>query len=301
MKKNYQLISLLILLFLSTASQGKKDYRNYHIKIIQIEELIAEENFSEALQHYKSLFDSYDFVFARDAYNACQIACLTNNPKASFFLKRCAQSGVPKNTLLNNPYIAILWDSASSYFDSLYTKERSRYISRINQALRNEFITRYQQEQAHKGLPDYKEICYDNFNRILQLAQKDQFPGEQQIGVNDELENGFVFATLKHYPYSYRILYQYIEKGISEGTILPIAALYVYGFNQTRTSILNTNMVPTDTVNFKVCYNIAFGKQSADIKAVNKQRKLKYVASTDVHQKLEQMIIKYKLDFKLGY
>ena len=301
MNKLFILLSFLVCLNFNIKAQEKKNYLKYHQMIIQIEEILADEKFEDAINQYKLLFQSYDFVFARDAFNACQIAYFNNNHNAPSFIIKCAYAGVPKNTLLSSPYIAKVWDKSAPYYDSVYKKQWALYISRINLGLRNEFIARYKLEQANKGMPDYKEICYDNFKRILQLAQKGAFPGEQQIGVNDDLEIGFILATLKHYPYSYRILYQQIEKGIAEGNILPISALYVYGFNQTRTSILNTRLIPVDTTNFKPCYNIAFGKQSTDIETVNKQRKSKFVAGVEVHQKIEALNLKYQLDYKFGY
>lgn len=297
----FAFIFICQIITLSCFALQKRNYVNYYNNILQIEELIGDEKFYEALKIYKSLFNSYEFIYSRDTYNAFQIACIIKDTAWHSYVFQCAKAGVPKSNLLTYSNIDSLPNLVSSQIDSIYKIGRTIYLSRINQSLRSEFQNRFKLEQAHKGLPDYKEICYNNFNRILELAKDNRFPGEQLIGADEELENNIVFATLLHYPYSYKILDEYIQEGILSGNIQPLCALYLYGFNQTRTSVLYTYRIQNDTVNFKPCYNLPFGKMSTNIELVNKNRKAKYISSTLVHNKLDNVAKKYHFEYKLGY
>ncbi|MBL7974401.1 MAG: hypothetical protein JNJ85_05790 [Candidatus Kapabacteria bacterium] len=285
----------------TTLAQTKQDYTEYYNHILQIEEFISNEKFTEALSIYKRVFDTYKFVYAKDAYNACQISCMIHDANAEYYILRCALAGVPKNTLLQSFFVRAQFIQDSATLNTKFDSLLQEYNKTINQPLRNEFMHRFTTEQEHKGKPDYKNICTDNFNRIMQLASRDTFPGEKTIGINDALENSFVSATLKHYPYSYALLKQYISNAILHGELQPLQAMYIYSFNQTRTSVLYTNNIQTDTSNFTVCYNLPFGKQSQNVDEVNKQRKLMFISPTYVHAKMEAVMSKYRFSYNFGY
>lgn len=226
---------------------------------------------------------------------------MIHDANAEYYILRCALAGVPKNTLLQSFFVRAQFIQDSATLNTKFDSLLQEYNKTINQPLRNEFMHRFTTEQEHKGKPDYKNICTDNFNRIMQLASRDTFPGEKTIGINDALENSFVSATLKHYPYSYALLKQYISNAILHGELQPLQAMYIYSFNQTRTSVLYTNNIQTDTSNFTVCYNLPFGKQSQNVDEVNKQRKLMFISPTYVHAKMEAVMSKYRFSYNFGY
>jgi hypothetical protein len=297
---------LLILLFTFfqvqvITGQYSKDYNAYYNQIITIEMAVANEDFIPALNLYASLFHQYENIFARDAYNACQLAALMKHKEFNTFLSTCGKSGVDKTVLLHNYQITKAYQADSITFNSIWMEGYQKYLVRIDTSLRREWEERFAKEQAHKGKADYKHICIDNFNRILHLAKSGSFPGENLIGVNEDLENAFVFATLKDYPYSYSYIKNYLWSSVQSGGTQPLSVLYVYGFNQTRTSVLYTSDVPVDTVNFKISYNLPFGRPSTDLEKVNQQRKIRGVFSVETQQQLEAVSRKYHLDFKEGY
>jgi hypothetical protein len=294
---------ICFLLFLYTCSihgQTNEDYSLYFDRIMTIEESTAKEDFDKTLKLYKDLFNEYSFVLAKDAYNACQIAALQKSNGFGNFFHSCAKSGIEKNILLKNYHINIEYKKDSINLTTLYVKGHGYYISSIDTALRREFLLRYEYEQKNKRSNNYLQICTDNFKRIEELSKQNKFPGENLIGPDNNLSSP-ILPTLLHYPYAYVYLKSYLWQAVQLGKITPIAVLYLYSFNQTRTSSLYNSDIPQDTINFKTCYNLPFGKESADINEVNKQRKLKKVISVQTLNSLLDLNSKYQLDYRLGF
>lgn len=298
---NSLLYAFLVICCIQSAAFGRseRDYSKYFDRIVEIETAISYEKFDEAVEMYANLFTAYN-ALASDAYNACQIAAMTKSTHCKTFLSLCAKTGIEKNTLMRTR-IRSLYAADSVSCASILSKGYAEYWARIDTNLRNEFKKRFETEQNAKGQPNYKTICYDNFNRILALAEQGRFPDERVIGITAEIENSYVFATLKHYPYAYLRLKEYLWESVRNGGTKPMAVLYLYSFNQTRTSVLYTNDIPRDTANFTACYNIAFGKRSDNLDAVNEQRKQRGVLPVQTETRLEDVCRKYRIDFKQGY
>jgi hypothetical protein len=292
---------LLCTLCATAQHQPPADYSGYFDSILLIEEATSREDFAESLKLYSQTFREYHRVFARDAYNACQLAALTRHEQFDTFFVQCARSGVPISLLLRNRHIAARYNPDSTRLHSLYIQGHALYRSRINTSLRNEFAERFALEQKSKSGDRYRTICTDNYNRIVTLAAQGRFPGEAVIGPDDDLGNSHVLATLLHYPYSYSALESALWNAVQSGNAQPAMVLYLYSFNQTRTGILYDSTIPVDTTHFAVCYNLAFGKQSSDMVEVNRQRRLRRVVSTDVEAGLAAVAAKYSLDYRPGY
>lgn len=237
---------------------------------------------------------------ARDAYNACQIAALKKHKSFSNFFFLCAKSGISKQRLLKNSIIQSQYFEDSTKYKAIHLKGTQEFLTRIDTALRREMIERADKEQKNQGKENYSKICADNFNRILELTKQGKFPGESIIGISEDIES-IILPTLCHYPYSYKELKPFLTKAINEGNITPIALIYLYGFNQTRRSILYSPNIATDTLNFKISYNMPFGHQSNDFTQVNEQRKIKNIMSISVEKGLKELNKKYKLDYLFGY
>ncbi|PBQ30347.1 hypothetical protein CNR22_00740 [Sphingobacteriaceae bacterium] len=300
MKNKLLLLALCTYGYLMQA-QADRDYSAYYDQIVIIEQANAREDFDEALRLYMLAFVKFDRVFARDAYNACQIAALKNHKDFNTFFMYCAKSGIEKSKLTRNKLIARQYVTDSIKLNYLFVKGYKIYSERIDTTLRSEFKRRYELEQAHKDSADYKKICKDNFTRIKTLARQDRFPGENLIGPDPNLENGYVTSTLLDYPYAYVQLQPFLTQAVKAGKIQPLSALYLYGFNQTRTGKLYDASVPADTANFKAIYNLPFGLSSENSAEVNSQRKAARIFSTDVEASLELMAEKNKIDYLFGY
>jgi hypothetical protein len=298
--KNIVLILFFYFLLSFTFGQNNQDYSLYHDKVLLIEEYNSRASFASSIIMYSDIFSKYGRVLARDAYNACQIAALKKHKCFFDFFYTCAKSGITKNELLNNKLIQSEFNRDSIKLNALYLKGVKDYLSRIDTALRREMIQRFETEQKIKGKEGYSEVCTNNFNRILELAKQGRFPGEDLIGNIDMMES-IILPTLCHYPYSYKVMEPYLIEALSKGKVTPISLIYLYGFNQTRTSVLYTTDISLDTVNFKISYNMPFGKQSYNFDEVNKQRSLKKIYSMLVQKNLRNEMIKYGLDYQMGY
>lgn len=270
----------------------------YRRHVLQAEEALSRSEIGAAVLSYRQAFDGVPHVFARDAYNACQLAALDSSEHFGLFYALCARSGVSRSLLNRNRLIQgrVLQDSLR--YHAIYAEGRTQYRKRIDTALRAEFSGRFQLEQSYKGKPGYREVCSDNFNRILLLTQQGRYPGEDLIGPDEELEDYYVRATLLHYPYSYVLLQEQLLQGLAEGKVQPGMLLYLYGFNQTRNSVLYTPNIPVDSTHFLVCYNTPFGKQSEDTAAVNRARAAFYVPSLQASRLRILVAKKYGIDFR---
>lgn len=291
---------LLLLLFSTAFGQKNKDYSLYHDNILLIEQFNSLGDFDSSISMYAEVFGKYGRVMARDAYNACQIAALRKHKLFPDFFSYCAESGISKVRLLRNPLIQAQYIVDSTKLSKLYLIGYNNFLNRIDTVLRHEMIQRSNNEQKNKGTNNYFKICSDNFNRILELSKNGRFPGESLIGNSDEIES-IIFPTLCHYPYSYVTMEVYLNEALRNGNLTPISLVYLYGFNQTRKSILYTSDIPNDTLNFNIIYNMPFGLQSNDFTEVNKQRAVKKIISMSVQKGLKELNSKYGLDYLIGY
>ncbi len=296
-----KIISLIFISFSSSIwAQPSIDYTDYTDWMLTIEACNARESFDSALVKYAYVFNKYKRVFAADAYNACQIAALKKHKFFPDFFYKCAQSGISKSRLLSNALIKNIFITDSTQLSALYAKGNKAYLKRIDLSLREEMLKRSSNEQKSKGQPNYASVCTDNFNRILELTKAGKFPGEYLIGLDEDIEN-IIFPTLCHYPYSFKMLQPYFAEALVKGKVTPLSVLYLYGFNQMRRSVLYTSAIPVDTTNFKIAYNIPYGKEVYDFIEVNKQRAIKKVASMEVHNALRNIRSKYGLDYLMAY
>ena len=294
------IISLLIVLCCIHSAQAQRNYTDYHNRILSIEECNSRESFDSSIVLYSEVFSKYDRVMARDAFNACQIGALQKSEAFYNFFLRCAQSGITIKSLLGNALINTQYRVDSVRCIRLYQEGYADYMARIDTALRSEMIERAALEQRNKGNEKYAGICSDNFNRIIELCSKGQFPGEDLIGNSEDIEN-IIFPTLCHYPYSFVKLESCLNEAVKNGSLTPLSLVYLYGFNQTRKSVLYTNDIANDTIHFNIIYNIPFGLQSYDFSEVNMQRRLRGIFTMEVQERLRKLRAKYGVDYLMGY
>jgi len=116
---------LIILSTLSISFSIKDDYSLYHAEVYQAEELIVDQSFAEALNIYRRLFDTYDFVFVRDYKVATQIAWyLGFKDEAYKFLRLGIAAGWEMKSINRNKFLKDLrdqqeWSTIKGQFDSL--------------------------------------------------------------------------------------------------------------------------------------------------------------------------------------
>jgi hypothetical protein len=301
--KRVLLLLSIVWLFVTSASLAKKrsDYAGYFEGILKAEHLLATNQLPACLDAYAAIFKEYDFIFARDAYNALQLAILTKNAKQQDALVTlCGKSGLPQYLFYRNALVHKVYAGDSTRFRALYATGNAIYRTRIDTALRSEMQRRFNLEQAAKGQSNYKAICTDNFNRIVELSKQGRFPAEQLIGVNDDLGYGFSFPTLLHYPYAYVLLNDYLWAAVHKGQLQPLSLIYLYGFNKTRTSVLYTDDIPVDTQHFKVQYTTP-DPDLVDETEVDNARKKVWLRPQSETQMIINVAREHGMDFREGW
>jgi hypothetical protein len=135
----YCLLLLCLTLLLtanSSAAKKNQDYAAYFSAILAAEHRLANDDLAASLDAYVTLFRQYDFVFARDVYNALQLAILAGRPaERDVLLTHCARSGVPAQMLRRNSLVHSAYASDSVLFRELFAKGYRLYLLCIDTVL----------------------------------------------------------------------------------------------------------------------------------------------------------------------
>ena len=239
--KLYSLILGYLIIFstLSIAFSIKDDYSIYHAEVYQAEELIVDQSFAEALNIYRRLFDTYDFVFVRDYKVATQIAWyLGFKDEAYEFLRLGIAAGWEMKSINGNKFLKDLrdqkeWATIKGQFDSL----REVYNQNINQEIRSEVREMSLRDQRKAlgaafrmgansqdrfGENKFAPLNEKHVLRLLELIENDGFPGEKLVGFESwgqgilSRHNSISQAYCKSdtlYPFIKPILLTSIKKG----------------------------------------------------------------------------------------
>lgn len=223
--KNRLLLYYLILFSCTIFAQT--DYVKYHQEARFIESKILDSSYTEAIEQYKHMLSTYDFVFAEDCFRAAQTAAFVNDTANAFsFLERAALQGVTQQRIVSDSLLSGLRKSEYwSTFEQVYSTNRNNYLSGINWELRQKINELYELDQKYR---DKHELHLWNFlwrpfiwmkwkkitaeiveNELIPLIQTYGFPGERLIGVDDarfhhkhkwdQIKSNFAFMILIHY------------------------------------------------------------------------------------------------------
>lgn len=124
----------VILLLLKPENAYGQSYDVYHHMILTAEDYyFLENNVDSSLFYYKKCFKAFDFVFARDAVNAFQIAYKEELP-IEHFLKTAIESGVTPAVLVNIPALSDFLKDSLPQLEVMGDNDiyRARYLDRIN-------------------------------------------------------------------------------------------------------------------------------------------------------------------------
>lgn len=183
----------------SLLAQKQTDYINYHQAIINAEELILNEKYSEALLTFEKVFDSYDYVFLKDYKVAAQLALfIKEETKAFEFIRLGISDGWTLKDIAENKFLEPLqkkeeWETIKSEYDSL----RNIYNARLNQKLRSEVREMFKLDQrldfpyylriGQKAKERYaiRKFMPNNVKQVVRLREifnEYGYPGEKLIG-----------------------------------------------------------------------------------------------------------------------
>ncbi|WP_077923819.1 hypothetical protein [Spirosoma sp. 209] len=175
------------------------DYRIYHRSIARIHDLIASQQYNDALVAYKNVFTSYDFVFLRDYKIAAQLALYLGRPgEALGFVHKGFAAGMTPKQIRKHAFLRQLTDQPDwKKLKKQYPAQRGIYQQRINPAVRAEvqamfrkdqwkalgalftFSSRRQDHYAEKRFAPHSQIQLARLTRILKAYG---YPGEKLTG-----------------------------------------------------------------------------------------------------------------------
>ncbi|TYB76166.1 TraB/GumN family protein [Bizionia myxarmorum] len=195
MKFKYWIILLTVLPNV-LCSQNYLDY----YKGINTGKLLLADNQPEAsLNSYYTTFENFHFVFARDCYNAIEIAAFAKDSlKLDYFIRRGIQQGLKWNQINRIENI-----SRFQYADFLkeIEKEKDRlensYKESINWEVRNMITEMFQQDQEireryyeailfkrNKIGRDWETLNKKQVEKLIEITATYGFPGEKLIGID---------------------------------------------------------------------------------------------------------------------
>lgn len=197
--------SLKILFFISFVlschfSFAQKGYQAYYAQINLAKMAAFDSQYVEASQIYFETFKSYEFVFARDCYNAIEVSSLTNDTvRTQYFAEQAIKRGIPVSILQKMPNLSNFrntrsWRHVLNNADSL----DAVYNASINWDIRKEILRMFAKDQEIRSqyykwynFPirpfignKWEKTNRNQVHRIIEITEKYGFPGEQLIGID---------------------------------------------------------------------------------------------------------------------
>ncbi len=201
-KNKMKTITLALCLFYSSVFTAQ-DYSEYYEGINKAKLSLLEDSLEEGMNHYFETFENFDFVFARDCFNALEIASsLRDIDKVDYFLRRCLKQGIEFN-LLDRDSILTDFKKTDAWPKVLLAKDslRNIYEGNVNWEIRNEVISMFAQDQAIRDLAhknrfnifkirklnkQFEETDRKLVLRIVEITKEHGFPGEKIIGIDNK-------------------------------------------------------------------------------------------------------------------
>lgn len=196
-------ILIVLICFLAFSIQSSaQDYTKYYQGINNAKLALIEDNLENAVTHYYKTFENFDFVFARDCFNALEVSTkLKHFEMVDYFLKRCLKQGVEfdylqQKSMLDEYKQTNFWTKFLIVKDSL----RDIYEKNVNWKIRSEIIEMFTEDQRIRDLADknrlnpfkirklkkqFEEIDRKFVLRIIEITKEFGFPGEKIIGIDN--------------------------------------------------------------------------------------------------------------------
>lgn len=303
---------LIFLLFQNNFIE--KDFLVYHQEFTKAEELIVNENFQEAETLLNDLITYYKPAFAKDYVIAAEVSLINDNKSIALtWIHEAFKHGVKikclkEITIFKEQLNISDWQKLEKEFKDLYAE----YQSNISIGKSKTFHRNYQKEQENKRSKTYKGIVYSNFYKIKESVDKNEYPGENLIGIDNsndapkindcELDNAKITATLLHYDYPIsELTEEKLVTAIKSGALHPREFAIIYAYQNGRVSVLYQVSGKTRTKISDYQFNFTFGKHSTDFKKVNADRAKFGICSYETDKKKPIIEEKYGIKLKFGY
>lgn len=176
-----------------------QDFMAYYQGTNSAKRAIIKGDYNTALDEYQTTFEAFDFAFARDTYNALQLACFIENPvRVAYFTRRAIRQGITYDRLKQTSFLqkfitADFFKKIEIEKDSLY----EAYQASLNANLRKEIVDMFAEDQAvreryYKAIlfkrkkigKEWEALNLQQVERIMEITKEYGFPGERLIGID---------------------------------------------------------------------------------------------------------------------
>ena len=136
MTKFILILALLGCLLVATNSHAQENYLDYHLKIIECEQLIIDGKSSAAIEVFDSLFHQFNFLFLRVIKVATEVSVFEKDFKSAMkFARLGLKAGWTLQSIKRSDNLQSLkeyseWEKIVSAYDSLHRTYISRQIHR---------------------------------------------------------------------------------------------------------------------------------------------------------------------------
>ena len=182
-----------------------QNYIEYQKTINRIDEDILDEKYITAIERLDSIYENYDFIFARHCFKALQVCCtIDDSLNANKWLIKSFTQGIPKwiiqtNELTKNVFFYSTTQTTIEEYVSLY----AIYKSSINFELRNRIDSLFEIDQQYTRKVNDGFILFrhtyhglrwlknnkNQFHIINKLIGEYGYPGERIIGLSSYIED----------------------------------------------------------------------------------------------------------------
>lgn len=214
MIRKYKILFIPLLFLISNVCA--QDYFRYQRIINAIDDDILSNNLNSALVRADTIFEDYDFIYARHCIKALQISCeLKDSIKAEKWLQKSFLQGVPKWMIYANEITlkATRYSNTQSVLVN-YDALHKQYLGKINRSLRKtvdslrvldkKFTDRVNLDNNIFKLVTYNLQWRKNSRKqvkvLIPLIEKYGFPGERLIGFEDNIgDSAKCISNAKYY------------------------------------------------------------------------------------------------------
>lgn len=312
MKTIFAICSLVCFSFVANT----QNYFDYHRKINKAEKHIAKEEFEQAIPIYQEVFDSFNFIFIKDALIAGQIAVFVEQDSiARTFVERALKGGYELPCLMRNQYLKQLVDDSLK----MVAKEvRKEYFKSIDYDLLKETSSRYQEEQVSyvEAKEFYTISVRGNYKLIKQFTEKNGFPGDQLIGIDYPrlakkmkactCGNEKIIETLMTVDFPISEMWDHWRKAIEDGMLHPREFVHLFIAEKTRKSMLYLPKLQRDPNKSRPLlpdfrFNFPGDEIIRNLSRVDRDRREWGVCSYGTDIGKEEVAKKYNFQFYYGY
>ena len=205
---------LIIALVLTGPVYGQ-NYIDYQKTLNRTDEDIITKNYDLALKRLDSIYNDFEFIYARHCIKALQICCYINDSiRADKWLTKCFKQGVPfwnikTNDLTNKSLSYSTTKNTVYHYDSLYLLNESSININLSRLIDSLFaIDQKYTRKVNNGFILFRFTIYElqwlknnkrQFAIIDTIIDHYGFPGERLIGLGNRKEDSSAIKYLKFY------------------------------------------------------------------------------------------------------